>query len=291
MYDRILFPTDGSDPATAVHDYVLEIASAHDATVHVLNVADTTHDSVTRIQGQVVDVLEPEGERIVDEVAASAREAGVDVVTDVRQGVPHETIVEYAGANDVDLIVMPTHGRSGIERYLLGSVTERVVNTSAVPVLTVTPSEGGEFEYPPRTVLVPTDGSRGAQLALDRGIDLANETGATLHVLHVVETSSLGIDVRSAIADDQLEERANEILAAATETARESSVEAVTSSVVHGQPVKEIRSYVEDNDVDVVALGTQGETDFSRYVLGGVSAKLIRTSPSPVLMVRAPEDD
>jgi Universal stress protein family. len=66
MFDRILFPTDGSEGADAVFDRVLGVAEAHDATVHVLNVADTTHDSVTRIEGEVVDVLEREGAEIVE---------------------------------------------------------------------------------------------------------------------------------------------------------------------------------------------------------------------------------
>jgi nucleotide-binding universal stress UspA family protein len=291
MYDRILFPTDGSDTAASVFEYALEVAAAHDATVHVLNVADTTRDSVTQIRGQVVDVLEREGERVVDEAASRARDRNVDVVTEVLQGEPHSTVVDYADAVDVDLVVMPTHGRSGLERFLLGSVTERVVNTAPVPVLTVTPdaADGSTFTYPCEDVLVPTDGSPGGTLALEAGIDFAVAAGAALHLLHVVETASLGIDAGSLVASEDLEDRASDVLEAASETAGESPVETVTTSVARGRPYREILSYVEDTDVDVVVLGTHGETDFSRYVLGGVSAKLIRTSPVPVLLVHGEE--
>jgi nucleotide-binding universal stress UspA family protein len=192
---------------------------------------------------------------------------------------------------DVDLVVMPTHGRSGVKRLLLGSVTERVVNTSPVPVLTVTPNADSEFYYPSRSVLVPTDGSQGAKLALDAGIDFAKASDAELHLLNVVETASLGIDVRSAVANDDLEKGADNILDTAREVANEASIEAISTTIEYGRPFREILSYIEEHDIDVVVLGTHGKTDFSRYALGGVSAKLIRTSPVPVLMARGPAPD
>ncbi|WP_226023798.1 universal stress protein [Halomicrobium salinisoli] len=291
MYDRLLFPTDGSDVASDALDYALDVASTHGATLHVLNVADTTVDSVTNVRGEVVDALEEEGERVVAAAAERARDRGVSVVTDVLQGRPHETIVDYARTSDVDLVVMPTHGRSGIERYLLGSVTERVVNTSDVPVLTVTPDEDARLTYPPRDVLVPTDGSPGADRALAEGIALANGTDATLHLVHVVETATLGFDVRSSVKGGELEQRGTEILDAAAERAREASVDDVVTTLASGRAYREILSYAKENGVDVVALGTHGETDFSRYALGGVSAKLIRTSPVPVLLTRQPASD
>lgn len=285
MYDRILFPTDGSETASEVFEYSIQIASTHDATIHVLNVADSTETSTTRIQGEIVDVLEQEGEEIVEELATKATERGVPVVPEVRQGKPAETIVDYASEYEIDCIVMPTHGRSGIERYLLGSVTERVVRATTVPVLTVTPSENGEFAYPPQDMLLPTDGSQCATLALDESTSLATATGSALHLLTVVETANLGIDVRSTIARDRYEERANVILAAGRKRAEDATVGEVATSVAFGQPYREIRSYITDNDVDLVVIGTHGETNFSRYVLGGVSAKLLRTSPVPVLLV------
>ncbi|WP_225336576.1 universal stress protein [Halomicrobium urmianum] len=291
MYDRLLFPTDGSDVASDALEYALDVAATHDATLHVLNVADTTVDSVTNVRGEVVDALEEEGERIVAAVAERASDRNVSVVAEVLQGRPHETIVDYARTSGVDLVVMPTHGRSGIKRYLLGSVTERVVNTSNVPVLTVTPDDDARLTYPPRDVLVPTDGSPGADRAVAEAIALAKETSATLHLLHVMETASLGPDVRSAVKGGELEERGNEILHAAADRARDASVDDVATALASGRAYREILSYVRENDVDVVALGTHGETEFSRYVLGGVSAKLIRTSPVPVLLARQLESD
>jgi nucleotide-binding universal stress UspA family protein len=291
MYSRILFPTDGSDTATAALEYALDVAATHDATLHVLNVADTNQDSLTRIGGRVVDVLESEGQGIVDTATDRAAERGVDTVATVLQGDPELTIVDYVDEYDVDLIVMPTHGRRGLSRVLLGSVTERVVTTATVPVVAVTPDDDGEFVYPPRRILVPTDGSRAAGLALASAIDLARETGAVLHLLHVVETATLGFDVRSVVASDRLDAQAETILSEAVETADEAGIDRTVRSIAYGRPYREIRSYVAEHDVDLVAVGSHGETEFSRSVLGGVTTKILRTSAVPVLLRRETEAD
>lgn len=291
MFTDILFPTDGSEPADAVLDYVLAIAAEHGATVHVLNVVDTTQDGVGATDRTVVDALEADGEEIVETTAQRVRDRDVSVVTDVRHGDPYRTIVEYSDQTAVDAIVMPTHGRRGIHRYLLGSVTERVINTASVPVVAVNPDRDRPLTYPPRRVLVPTDGSRGAELALASGIDVARATGATLHLLHVVETGDRGPGKQTRLQPAELTGRAKEIVAEATERVEASGVETVTSVFEHREPATVIREYVDDQEIDLAVLGTHGQTDFSRYVMGGVSAKIVRTSPIPVLWVRDPDSD
>ncbi|WP_254271578.1 universal stress protein [Haloarcula marina] len=289
MYDHILFPTDGSETAESVLDYVFDVAAAHDATLSVLNVADTNRDSVTDVRGEIVDALEQAGERIVADAVERAREAGIDAHGEVVQGDPAATIVDHADRYDADLVVMPTHGRSGIERVLLGSVTEGVVNTAPVPVLVVNPDGDRSYRYPAADVLVPTDGSAGANRALAEATDLASSTDATLHVLHVVETGTLGPDARSVIKESELDAHAQAILDEAVATA-EGTLDDVVGSLRYGHPHREIQRYVEDNDVDLLALGTQGQTNFSWYALGGVTSKLVRSSPVPVLTTRTPEE-
>jgi nucleotide-binding universal stress UspA family protein len=283
MYDRILFPTDGSETAGAALEYALLVADVHGATLVVLNVADTNRDSVTRVEGRVVDALEEAGERVVSAAADRAIERGIPVETEVLQGDPYRTIADYADEYAVDLVVMPTHGRRGVERFLLGSVTERVISATDVPVLTVTPDEQ-PLTYPVDDVLVPTDGSVGADAALAEAIDLASAIGATVHVLHVVDTASLGFDVRSAIEADTLQEEGESVVQSARETAEAAGFEDVTTAVADGRVYREILDYVEASDVGLVAVGTHGETDFSRYTMGGVAAKVVRTSPVPVLL-------
>jgi nucleotide-binding universal stress UspA family protein len=288
MFTDLLFPTDGSDGTERALEHALDIAAAHDATVHILNVADTTRDSVTQIHGEVVDALEQVGAEFVREAADRANDRGVSTVTAVEQGEPFRTIVDYATAQSIDLVVMPTHGRSGLSRLLLGSTTERVVRHSDVPVLTLQPDV--ELTYPYREVLVPTDGSDCANAALTLGADLATVDDATLHLLSVINVTGLGIDVRADLQMDAFEESAQKAVADAAATAKDAGVDSVSEAVEIGASVHQtILSYIDDNDVDVVVVGTHGRTGFDRYMLGSVTEKLIRTAPVPVLTVREAE--
>lgn len=292
VFDRILFPTDGSDAAATVFEHVLALAADTGATVHVLHVADTTHDSLVRIQTDVVDVLAEEGETIVQELADRAAGRGVACETAVLQGGPAPTIVDYAEQRDVDLIVMPTHGRSGLDRLLVGSTTERVLRRARAPVLTVRPGEDQGLAYPYDSVLVPTDGSDCATAALDVGVDVADTVGADLHLLSVIDIPTLGADGRVDIELTLLEESAEEILDAAGERAAAAGVEPVASVVEAGPSVhRSIVAYVESNDVDLLVVGTHGLTGLERVVLGSVTESLVRSAPVPVLAVRAPGDE
>lgn len=98
--------------------------------------------------------------------------------------------------------------------------------------------------------------------------------GLTLYLLHVVETAKFGFDIESEAVAERLEGQANEIVTEAIEAVNAAAVGSVTSSIAYGQPYREISSYVEVNDIDLVAIGTHGRTDFSRYTLGGVSSKI-----------------
>lgn len=161
MYDTLLFPTDGSDGAKAALEHAEDVATRYDATLHLLFVAPAEigppgmvgeeHDDVDtsdmtgkqhESQGtgmtateQDIESIEQEGQAIVSRAAESIDDVPVETV--VLRGNAYEQILNYADESDTDLIVMGTHGRTGVDRYLLGSVTEKVVRTSDVPVLTV----------------------------------------------------------------------------------------------------------------------------------------------------------
>jgi nucleotide-binding universal stress UspA family protein len=137
MYESILVPTDGSDGAWAALDEAVELAARFDATVHSLSVVDTTAAYADTGGAELMNALEQAGTRTTAEAQERAEAADVEVVTTVEPGTPHRTILAYADDHDVDLVVMGTRGRTGLERYLLGSVTEKVVRTADIPVLTV----------------------------------------------------------------------------------------------------------------------------------------------------------
>ncbi|MBP1985662.1 universal stress protein [Halolamina salifodinae] len=138
MYDDILVPTDGSPAATAAIEHAVDLAKTYDATIHALYVVDASaFSSIEAGSELVIDALEEEGQRAVEEVTDAAAEVGVDVETNVVSGTAYRRILDHIDSENVDLVVMGTHGRSGVERFLLGSVTERVVRTADVPVLTI----------------------------------------------------------------------------------------------------------------------------------------------------------
>ncbi|SIR83927.1 Nucleotide-binding universal stress protein, UspA family [Haladaptatus litoreus] len=137
MYERILLPTDGSDAADRAIEQALNLAETYDARLYVISIVDQTAIPPDVRADILYEELQEEGERAVDDIEQKARDAGIDVRTSIPRGTPYRAILDFADDHDVDLIVMGTHGRRGIDRYLLGSVTEKVVRLSERPVLTV----------------------------------------------------------------------------------------------------------------------------------------------------------
>lgn len=281
MYDEILLPVDRSDGATEAVRHAGALARWADAEVTALFVADTTVESVTTVDTDVVDALEREGEEIVTEAGDVLADAGVDYRTDVVQGGPAETIVEYAERYDFDLVAVSTHGRTGLSRGLLGSVAEKVVRLCPVPVLTTTAGETPAFPY--HRVLVPTDGSAAAEAAERHAIALADALDATLHVLSVVEEERLGPDVRSLStgADEGASDAVDEVAAAAGDR----GVPSVVTHVEHGSPHQAVHDAVTDHDIRAVVMGTKGRRGLDRILLGSVAEKTVRTAPVPVVTV------
>jgi len=289
MYDNILLPFDGSEGAAEVLHHAGEIAHWADATVQVLYVADTTRDSVTVVEGYTVDALVSEGEDVVEEAAKTLDTLGVSHDTDVVQGNPAPTIAEYAERYDQDLVVMPTHGREGVSRYLIGSVAEKVVRLSSVPVLTVRMQPDETLQFPYERILVPTDGSAAATHAAEHTLSLAASLDATVHVLSVVDDSALGPDVRSTVSGEESEQAASDAVETVLAATEDRGVGDAVGHVEHGSPVEAILDCIESNDVHAVGMGTTGRRGTDRILLGSVAEKTVRSAPVPVLTVAEPE--
>lgn len=142
MYQRVLVPTDGSESALEAFDHAVALARHCDAELHVINAVDPTLVPAELGVDDVVDALERAGRDIVEELGRLALAEGLAVETAVVSGSPAEAIRRYATEHAIDLVVVGTHGRTGLDRWLLGSVAERVVRTAPVPVLTVRPDVG-----------------------------------------------------------------------------------------------------------------------------------------------------
>jgi len=141
MFDTIVVATDGSDSVSRAVDVAVDVAARFEAEVHAVYVVDSGEVESTpdEVRDDLRDALDDCGQEALDQVAdaASARDPLLDVTTAVREGRPAPEIAEYARAVDADVVAMGTRGRHGENRFLIGSVAERVVRTCPVPVLTV----------------------------------------------------------------------------------------------------------------------------------------------------------
>lgn len=138
MYDDILIPTDGSDAVEIAIEHGFELAEKYDASVHALYVVDETESGAAIVGSEAGSGTrtrsESAGRDALDELTEEGDRRAVSVSTVMVEGMPHKLIAEYAADNDIDVIVMGTHGRSGLSRFLSGSVTERVIRMTDVPV-------------------------------------------------------------------------------------------------------------------------------------------------------------
>ncbi|WP_276256199.1 universal stress protein [Halomontanus rarus] len=293
--DSVLLPTDGSDGALAGAKYGLDLAAAVGADVHILSVADTSElEGISSLLETDMDerraAIETEAEAAVEAVATMVEERNpeLEVTTTTERGTPFRVIDRYADASGIDVIAMGTKGLTGLERVVLGSVTENVLRTVDVPVLAV-PPEAGDSSLTRETVeniLLPTDGSDGAAVAVDWGISLAIAFDAMLHAVTSVDTSRyMGdphLDPGAILAE--LEAVGEEALEAVRRRARDEGV-SVTGSVAKGPAARVIADYAEDNESDLIVMGTHGRSGFERQFLGSVTENVVRTVRTPVVCV------
>jgi nucleotide-binding universal stress UspA family protein len=290
MYDPIVIPTDGSEHADRAALHALGLARTVGATVEAVSVLDVRGAAgpfdAGGLDDEFRDRLTAERERALRSVESAATDLGVEAVrTTTVQGRPADAILGFASECDAGLLAMGTHGRTGVSRYVLGSVTEEVISRSSVPVLTARATDTApETDYD--QVLVPTDGSEYARVAVEHGIELAGRFDARVHVLNVAKTD-WGTGRPSALLADVVAagEAATEEIAT---DARQAGLDAVTA-VREGSPASGILDYVEAEDVDLIAMGTNGRTGPSRFLLGSTTERVVRHADVPVVAVPAAE--
>lgn len=233
---------------------------------------------------RVPDVETPEIKEYLDHLAAGLRGEGLEVETVVGSGSPVEAIV--AEAARARMIVITSHGRSGIRRMLLGSVAEGVVRSAPCPVLVV----GGQVRAPGhgfKNILVPLDGSDTSELALGEARRVALESQATVHLIRVLVTSEGDHSLPTVAAAHAAEEKAAlEYLEACAVRLQGVQVE------LHcpGGPAEvRIQEAVEGRDIDLIVMSTHGRSGWGRWLFGSVAEAVVRRATCPVLLVRPAE--
>ena len=287
--DTILVPTDGSEPAAAAARHARLLATELDAAVHVLSVVSDVggrENPRTVAEGAAADAAS-----LISGEDTSAAGTAIEATTTVREGEPAETILTHADEIGADLIVMGTHGRTGVDRVVSGSVTEHVTRHSEVPVFTVR----GDAAVPTRyeRLLLPTDGSSCAETAVDQAAQLATAFDATVEVVSVVDVNTVAsqselTNARQVVGE--LETQSETAVERVADRLREAGVTAETV-VLQGTPATTIADRAEETGADLIVMGTHGRTGIGRFLLGSTTERLIRHAPTPVLSVRAPEAD
>jgi nucleotide-binding universal stress UspA family protein len=250
-------------------------------------------------------------------VADALNKQGVNADTIVLQGDPAGTIVEYTKQHpEVRMIAMATHGRTRIRRWIMGSVAERVLHSSPVPLLlvrafeqdisvapspmdpaaavgSVVPRAAAHEEQWYRTIMVPLDGSRFAEQALDEAQVLAAQFNATLllvsvvppfdYVENTVETAAIPLWVDNA--EDEPAASMVRYLSGVAQRLQDKGLK-VQPEVVPGNPAEEILRRSEAGKADLVVMASHGRTGLQRLWLGSVAMKVVHAAKTPVLLVR-----
>jgi nucleotide-binding universal stress UspA family protein len=288
MFTELLVPLDGTAEAAIAVRPALTLARATGARMRLVQV--TERASGDRSADAAV-AAELGLERIAAEVAAD----GVAVDTEVRRGDAAEQIVAEARRAGADLVVMATHGRSGLGRAVIGSVAEAVLAHSPVPVLLLRP--GGHRMTHLRTLLVPLDGTPGGAHALGVALGLARATGARIVLLEVQPpvplTAYAGDPVVGGAAlsyvdpawDEEARQAAQGYVDRMAERLRHAGVAAEGRAIL-GDVVATIEATGEDVAADLIVMSTHAHTGPARALLGSVADAVVRTSHRPVLLVR-----
>jgi|APHM01.1.fsa_nt_gi Universal stress protein UspA and related nucleotide-binding proteins len=182
---------------------------------------------------------------------------------------------------------MGAHGRTGIHRYVIGSVTEHVLRRAAAPVLTARadePADSGEVNR----VLIPTDGSEGMDAAVDHAVTVADACGAALRAFSVVDTRALAAQPDLAFSNavvESPEERSERAVNEAAERCIEAGLSAETA-ITRGPPSRAICADAAEHDADLVVMGIRGRSGLDRVLLGSVTERTVRHAPVPMIAVR-----
>ena len=220
-----------------------------------------------------------------------ANDRGIDTTTATLDGdrTVSATILSYVDDYDIDVLVLGTHGRTGLDRFLLGNVAEAVLRDAPVPVLTV--HEKTDVDRSFERVLIPTDGSESAFAALDDAVTFAEATGARLHVVHATAESQIGENtVTYDISDPDVATGIEEI-DDTIERMESTQLDEVDVTTPSGRPDQAILAVASEANADCIVMGTHGRTGVRRYLLGSTTERVVRFAGVPVLAIRAPRTE
>ncbi len=298
MFSRILIPLDGSKTAEKVLPYARRLATVAHVVVDLLGVVE-----LTDIAGDIASNEAPYAEVLIREAVRNSTEYLENMAKTfpksrvgykVERGRPEDVIIAAAAVDRGTLIAMATHGRSGVTRWLLGSVTEKVLRGTVNPLLVVRAPRDAKTDGQAAltSVIVPLDGSDIAEAVLSRVAALAK--ALELHVIlvrvYALPLATYGGDdyyVPDYIElKDQFKDEAEGYLNSTASLLRARGVAHVSTVVVEGSAADAIISLARKTPDNLIAMSPYGRSGLQRWVLGSVTEKVVRHCEDPVLIVR-----
>jgi nucleotide-binding universal stress UspA family protein len=291
MYDKILVPLDGSAFSERALSLTIPLARALGATVILMRAASASAfpgADPTEAQCQAVG----EAQAYLGALATGLSDQGLSCEAATPYGDAAECILLEIGLRDPDFVVMCTHGRSGLGRWIYGSVAEQVVAHSPAPVLLVRPTGQIPTLKPgpeQSSLLVPLDGSAFAEAALPHAEAFARAIGADILLLRALEPPVISYEyaVTGLMADSLEEQRrqAESYLHGVAQKLRNDGLE-VRMAVWEGWPADVIVHRGVDSGSRLIVMATHGRTGVARLLLGSVALEVVRRTLLPVLLVR-----
>lgn len=294
-FQQILCPTDLSDSSRPALRHAAAIAAWYDARLTVLHVVPT-FDAIQlppNTLGETVHVVYPASRdevtgtirRHVDAAGASA----VNPALEAEAGDTVDTILDRALNLSADLVVIGTHGRSGFNRLLLGSIAEQILHRASCPVLTVPPHAAATTSVTFERILCAMDFSPAALQALGFALDLGRQANGRLTVLHAVEWLSEAEprahthfnvpEFRQHLIDDA-RERITELVGRESQTWCE-----IEPVVTAGRAYREILRVAKEKTAELIVMGTQGRAGLGLALAGSATQQVVRGAECPVLTV------
>ncbi len=290
MIKKIVVPLDGSELAEGILPHVKEIASRTGAEMVLLtSVVDVGVWDAT-VTAALLGKEEELAGAYLDAKAGELRAAGFTVRARVLQGPAAEAILGAAREEAASLIAISTHGRSGLSRWIFGSVAVKIVQSTDRPLLVVRPAEKAPASAQIRKILVPLDGSDVAEAVLPFVEELANAVGAAVVLFNAIPPLAAypGFETAQPVLVGRvIEEMQDDARKLLTRVAKEMEGRGVTASMVVtvALAVDGIIHAAEETGADLIALGTHGRSGLGRMVLGSVADGVIRRSTVPCLLV------
>ncbi len=298
----ILVPLDGTDIAKEILPYVSQLALKEDTPLVLLTVVDP--DDIEYPTGstggrepvhryQIEENIKIQALSQLNEVLEGLQAKGLQAQATTAVGRPAEEIMRAATAEGCGLIAMSTRGRNAIGRGILGSVTDKVLHSSSVPVLTFTPLESADPQDEHATTLstavVPLDGSALAETVLPYAEELARVLSLDIRLVRVVKTGHPFSypEMAATLPDptDELVREARSYLSRIAQDLRASGT-GVQSQVLRGAPASALLDFAQETPQNLIVMTSHGRSGLSRWVLGSVTEALVRGSGDPVLVVQ-----